>query len=81
MVVTGKATFLKIDSGSSERNGETRTWHRAAFLDHDLDAVTFYLNDPSLFSGIQPTQEVELTLSLRQGRSGFYVNVDDVAVI
>lgn len=78
MIVTGKATYLKSETGQSERNGEKRTWQRAAFLDSELNAVSFYYDDPSILNGIQQTSEVELTLSVNQGRNGFYVNVLDV---
>lgn len=81
MLVTGKATYLKSESGTSNRNGETRVWHRAAFLDNELNPVSFYFENANLLSGIDQTSEVELTLSVNQGRNGFYVNIEDVRAI
>lgn len=81
MLVTGKATYLKCQSGESTRNGESRTWYRAAFLDQDMNAVSFYYDNPKLFDGLQATADVELTLSINQGRNGFFVNIIDAQVI
>lgn len=81
MKVTTKATYLKSESGTSNRNGEQRTWNRAAFLDDELNAISFYYDDFSLFNGVERTAEVELTLNLNQGRNGFYCNIEDVKVL
>lgn len=81
MIVSGQATYLKSESGRSERNGEARVWHRAAFLDDELNAVTFYFDDPKLFDGMEATTEVLLDISLNQGRSGFFANIIGVQVL
>lgn len=81
MLVTGKVTYLKSESGESVRDGESRTWHRATFLDQDLDAVTFYYDKPKLFDGLEATTNIQLTVDIKNGRRGFYVNIVDAEVI
>lgn len=81
MRVKGNAQFLKADSGTTERDGKTRTWHRASFLDENMETVTLYLDDPSMLSGVPVMADCELTIDMNQGRRGWFTNLYSIEVL